>query len=201
MNNIVIERMSNLDKKYRKEVAQVFVDAYYDYLTFLSKDKHKLSEAFEHAFVSDVFFVALSQEKVVGILACSNNKNRALHIQKKELRKHFGFLKGTISHSFMKKNFHTPLNYSDDTTYIESVATSTQARGKGVATLLMDYVYNQLPYTDYILEVVDTNTNAIRLYEKLDYCEFERKKAKLPKLMGFEYAIYMKKCKSSTAMA
>ena len=195
MSHITIERMSNLDKKNRKEVTQIFVDAYYDSLTFLSKDKNKLNEAFEHAFVSDVFFVAFNQEKAVGILACSTNKSRALHLRKKEFKKYFGFIKGTISLYLMKKNFHAPLNYSDYMTYIECVATSTQARGRGVATHLMEYVYNQLPYTEYILEVVDNNTNAIRLYEKLGFREFKRKKAKFPKLMGYKYAIYMKKSK------
>lgn len=195
MSNITIERMYNLDEKYRREITQIFVDGYYDSLTFLSKDKHGLIEAFEHVFVSDVFFVAFDGEKVVGILACSNNKNRAIHLQKKEFKKYFGLIKGTVAHYFMKRNFHEPLNYSDNMTYIECVATSAQARGKGVATHLMEYVYNQLPYTEYILEVVNDNTNAIRLYKKLGYKEFKRKKAKFPKLMGYEYAIYMKKTK------
>lgn len=197
MSNIIVKRMSDLDKKYRKEVAHIFVDAYYDNLKSLSKDKNKLSEGFEHVFVSEVFFVAFCEEKIVGILACSNNKTRALHLCRRELVKHFGFIKGTMSYNFMKRNFHDSLNYSDDTTYIESVATSTFARGKGIATFLMNYVYEQLPYTEYVLEVVNNNPNAIRLYEKLGYSEFERKKAEYPKIMGFEYYIYMKKSKTN----
>ncbi len=196
MNNIVIKKMSTLDKRYRKEVTEVFVDAYYDSLTFLSKDKSKLNKALEHMFVADVFFVALDQEKVVGILACSNNRNRALQLCKKELVNFFGVVKGTVAYYSMKKIFHKPLNYSDHMTYIECVATSPLARGKGVATQLMEYVYHQLPYTEYILEVVNSNENAIRLYEKLGYVEFKRKKAKFPKIMGFEYAAYMKKIKN-----
>ena len=47
-----------------------------------------------------------------------------------------------------------------------------------------------MSYNEYILEVVDANTSAIRLYEKLGYVEFARKPA--PKKSGFNYFVYMK---------
>jgi ribosomal protein S18 acetylase RimI-like enzyme len=45
-------------------------------------------------------------------------------------------------------------------------------------------------YSEYILEVADTNTPAIRLFEKLGYKEFTRKPA--PKKSGFSHFVYMK---------
>jgi len=46
------------------------------------------------------------------------------------------------------------------------------------------------PYSEYVLEVIDTNAPAIRLYEKLGYREFTRTPA--VKGSGFNYYVYMK---------
>lgn len=189
------ELLSELDTSYRKEVSQLFVESYYKDLKFLTKDCQKLSHGLEHIFNADVIFVALDKEKIVGMLACANNKKRALTLDKKEYIKHFGHFKGRISFNIMSKIFHAPLDYSDETTYIEAVATSVAARGKGVATQLMNHVFEKLSYTSYVLDVADTNTKAIRLYEKLGYQEFKRMPAKFPKQMGFNYSVYMKKSK------
>jgi len=50
-----------------------------------------------------------------------------------------------------------------------------------------------MPYQDYVLEVVDNNTNAIRLYEKLGFAEIQRIAEKDAKRAGFGYRVYMKR--------
>lgn len=193
--NIVIRKMANNDSDMRYEVSNVFVDGYYKDLSFFTKDREKLKVAFASTFNASVFYLAEIDGKIAGILACCDNQNRALRIQKAVMNKHLGFMMGSLAYRLLKNEFNTPLSYPDDTAYIESVTTIEAARGKGVGTALMQHVMQKLPYRQYILDVVDTNENAYRLYKKLGFDEFKRTREKHPKFKGFQYKIHMSWCK------
>lgn len=188
-----IIKMTDMKPGGRQQVAEIFVDAYYQELAPLEKNKDKLIRAFGHAFQEEVFFVALEEDQPIGILACSHDAQRALRLEASHLRKHLGFIKGSLAYSFMKKDFHKALSYPPGTGYIECVGTKKEARGKGAATQLMAHLLNTLPYESYVLEVIDTNQTARGLYEKLGFVEVERIPVKHPKRMGFKEKIYMKR--------
>lgn len=189
--DILVKRIADYDHDVRNEAASVFVDGYYKDLSFFTKDKQKLKNAFKNTFCADVFYLAEMEGKIVGILACASNRQRAMHIDKTAMIKGLGFAKGNLAYYMLHREFNTPLTYPDDTTYIECVATSEQARGKGVCTELFRYVMEELPYRQFVLEVADTNHNAYRLYKNLGFSEFKRKNEKYPKLKGFNQRIYM----------
>lgn len=191
-HNIRICKMSDYDHDVAYEVANVFVDGYYKDLSFFTKDRERLRNAFKSTFCPDVFYLAEMDGKIAGILACSNNRQRAMHIDKRSMRKHLGFFMGSLAYKFLSKEFNTALTYPDDTGYIECVATIESARGKGVCTALFKYVMKELPYKEFILDVADTNENAYRLYKKLGFTEFKRKPEKHGKIKGFNERIYMK---------
>jgi ribosomal protein S18 acetylase RimI-like enzyme len=195
MNNVVVHNMADYDRDVRYEVASVFVDGYYKDLSFFSKNREKLCNAFKETFCPDVFYIAELDGGIAGILACSNNKQRAMHIDKTSMRQGLGFFMGSLACQLLKKEFNTPLDYPDDIAYIECVATSEEARGKGVCTALINHVMYNLSYSEYVLDVADTNVNAIRLYRKLGFKEFMRKPEKNAKIKGFNERIYMKWCK------
>lgn len=174
-----------------REVAAVFVDGYEKDLAFLSNNREKLIEAFQKMICPDVVYFATLEGEIVGILACSNNRNRALTMDKTILRDSFGYVKGSMAYHLMKDEFNTKLSYPDDTGYIECVATAVKARGKGISTALMNYVLEYEGYHRYILEVVDTNEAAYRLYKKLGFTELKRKKESFSKIKGFKHRIYM----------
>lgn len=98
------------------------------------------------------------------------------------MRNAFGFVKG---------GFNNPLPYGDGTGYVECVATTVRARGKGVSTSLKKYVLGHGDYKHYILEVTDANEVAHGLYKKLGFTEYSRIKEKFSKYKGFKYRIYM----------
>lgn len=194
-HEITITPMSGFERDVSREVAAVFVDGYEKDLSFLSSDREALVDAFRKMICPDVFYFATLDGEVVGILACSNNKHRALTIDKTILKRSFG-LKGSIAYRMMRDVFNKKLSYDDDTGYIECVATTVKARGKGVSTALMRYVLENLDYNRYVLEVTDANEVAYRLYNKLGFTEFERKKESLSRLKGFKFRIYMELAKS-----
>ena len=189
---ILVKKLLDYDQGMRDEAANVFVDGYYNDLSFFSKDKEKLKNAFEPLICADVFYVAEMDGAIVGLLACSHNRQRAMSINNAILYKHLGLVRGNLAYYLLKKEFNTPLSFPDDTAYIECVATSENARGQGVCTALFQHVMQELPYREFRLEVVDTNLPAYRLYQKLGFTEFSRKQVKWSKLKGFHEKINMR---------
>jgi ribosomal protein S18 acetylase RimI-like enzyme len=183
--------MADFEHDVGAEAAKVFVDAYYKEVSFLTKDKDLLISGFKHTFRKEVTFLAEMNGEIVGMLGCSNNKMRTMYVDKEVLKKFFGRIKGSISYQFMKKEFNSPLTYPDDTGYIECIATMEKSRGRGIATELINYIKQNLPYQKLILEVTDTNESAYRLYKKLDFSEISRKRERLGKIVGFKERIYM----------
>src|SRR5699024_7733086 len=174
--------MRDYDRDVSREVTAVFGDGYEKDLIFLSKNRERLINEFSSDLCSEVFYFGELDGEIVGILACSNNKNRALTIDKTIMRNAFGFVKG---------GFNNPLPYGDGTGYVECVATTVRARGKGVSTSLKKYVLGHGDYKHYILEVTDANEVAHGLYKKLGFTEYNRIKENFSKYKGFKYRIYM----------
>jgi ribosomal protein S18 acetylase RimI-like enzyme len=75
---------------------------------------------------------------------------------------------------------------------IEFVATSPEYRGKGVTSEIITHILKTTPYTNYVLEVADTNLNAVNLYMKLGFQEFKRVEEKHSDKSGINYLVYMK---------
>lgn len=188
---ILIRRMADYDRDIRLEVADVFVDGYYKDFSVFTKDREKLKKAFKDAFSAEIFYVAEIQGDIVGILACATSKCRGMHIEREAMKSQFGYFKGNLAFHFMKDVFNEILPYPDDTGYIECVATSEKARGRGVCTALVQYCMHSLPYTHLILEVLDSNLPAYRLYSKLGFSEIERKTERFTMCKGFKEKIYM----------
>ncbi|WP_246131886.1 GNAT family N-acetyltransferase [Paenibacillus hemerocallicola] len=191
---IEIKRASELGEMARKKISEVFVDAFGKELQFFTKDKKILADAIEHMFVLDAFYVAVVDGEIAGITTCTNGPVLCIDHNKKELRKHLGFYKGTIASMVFKREFQKPsLETGEDIASVGFVATSGKYRRKGVATAIMNHLFALPQYREYVLEgVADTNTSALKLYEKLGFKEFKRIKQKHTKISGINYYVYMK---------
>lgn len=193
MEQPAIHRLADLDERYLDQAVRVFVEGFYEPLRFFSDDKTLLVEAMKHSFVKERFFAAVDGDRVLGILAYSDNRGRAHRLSRSALIRAFGPVKGRLAYLLMGREFQKPLELKDDNqVYIESVATAPEARGRGVATALLNDLFARLPFDAYILEVADTNTAAVRLYRKLGITVFRTKKQRwLRKRVGFNERLYM----------
>jgi ribosomal protein S18 acetylase RimI-like enzyme len=109
------------------------------------------------------------------------------------LIKYFGIFKGLLAYIIFNKEFKKPaIEAREKTGSIEFVATLSKYYGKGVASGLINEIIKQTEYSEYTLEVADTNYNAIRLYKKLGFVEFKRVEHKHKKQSGVNNLIYMK---------
>jgi ribosomal protein S18 acetylase RimI-like enzyme len=191
-------RANELGNDAKIKISEIFVDGFYKWLKYFSKNKKKLAEAFRHMFHLDVFYVAVIDGEIAGIAACTDGKNPPIHLDRKELQKHLGVIRGIITHFVLKRELEErsyPFEITEGMGMIEFVATATNHRGKGVATAIIQEIIRSTPCTEYALEVADTNTVAIHLYEKLGFHEFMRIKHKHSKRSGVNYLVYMKKKK------
>lgn len=148
---IEVKQMKDFNSDVRKEAAEVFVDGYKKELGFFQKTE-KISGCISKMLHPEVFYLATLNSEIVGLLACSDNKARGLNIDRTTLKEHFGLVKGNLGYHFMKDDFNKKLPYEDDTGYIECVATSVKARGKGVSTALFKHVLYHTAYQRFILK-------------------------------------------------
>ncbi|MCL2574288.1 MAG: GNAT family N-acetyltransferase [Defluviitaleaceae bacterium] len=193
MRDLAITKLADYTGDAQRDTAEVFVEGYYNWLSAICDDKKKLISALSGGFNEDVFYIAIADDKPVGITACSDNKARALRLDIGRFCEHFGHEVGVYAYDMMKESFHAPLKYPDGVAYIECVATAPYAQGKGIATHIMEHIMQTALYSEYRLEVTDNNTSARKLYEKLGFEVYETKREEYPEKLGFHERIYMKR--------
>ena len=186
-------RADKLGFNPRPQMSMVFVEGFYQWLKALSKDKEKLVRAFEHIFNLDKFFAAVDGDKIASLTACTDGKERAVKLDKDILRRELGFIRGWITYKMLTKHMlgrKYPFELAADIGSIEFVATSPEYRGQGVAYSLISHIMETMALESYVLEVADTNTTALRLYESLGFRERARVKS-VYKNAGFDYYLYL----------
>lgn len=175
-NEFKITRADYIDFDVRVQISKIFAEGFSQWLIFFSKDPNKIAKAFAHMFVLDQFYVAIVDDKVAGMVACKNGRTTSVKLNKKELRKHLGYFKGSLAYLFLKKEFERYVNDpSLEAGSIEFVGTSAEFRGFGVATQIIKYIIENTQYNNYLIEeVADTNIPAMNLYKKLGFKEYKR---------------------------
>lgn len=192
MASLSVVRLSDLDPVPRLAVARLFVEAYQHDLPRCKKQEHqeRWARALASAFVPEQIYVAVEGGEVLGMAAVSYGTHRALRLRARDMRRHLGLLLGTVLHAIMAPMFGKKLPWPESTEYIEAVATAERARGRGVASAVLERLHS-LPFEECMLDVGDANTGAKRLYERLGYQEAYRERA----MPGSKYKelIYMKR--------
>jgi ribosomal protein S18 acetylase RimI-like enzyme len=189
-------KMTALPFDPRPQISMIFADGFYEHgLKHFSKDKEKLARALAHSFVLENFYAAVEGDEIMAIIGCTDKKPPPMKLDKKILVRELGFFRGRVAFWGLNKfmvHHKYPFEMSPKTGSIEFVATASAHRGKGAAQGLLAYVMENEPFAEYVLEVIDTNAPAIRLYEKLGFKEFIRTKSP-SKHAGFNFFVYMKR--------
>lgn len=195
-NKIRVIRADKIDIDVRNQMSQIFAEGFTQWLGYFSKDKNVIAKTFAHMFVLDKFYVAIVENKITGMVACTDCKTLSIQLNKRELRKHLGVVKGSVAGIVLKKEFESPFKSPQvDTGSIEYVGTASKFRGKGVASQIIKYIFDNTPYREYIIEeVADTNIPAMNLYKKIGFEEYKRipVSQKNAKKIGVNYLISLK---------
>lgn len=185
---IEVKSAAELDE-IESDLSEIFVTNYDKDLRFLYREKddeqkqqktrQTLITAFSHMFRKDAFYCALTEDQVGGVAAVSNNKVRAFDMNIKELKKYLG---GGKSKECLKKfnSFNTPLShYDNDTAYIEFIEILDEFKGQGLEEELLNYIFEQTSYHEYIVEVLDTQTELMQTLKKCKFLEIQRRMVKI----------------------
>ena len=193
---MLYRQASEFPDTIRRDMSRIFVEGFKQWLVYFSKDERKLAAALEHAFVLEHFTIATADgDQPAAMAACIRDGERAILLNPKELRRHLGFLRGSLAAAVLKgelENHKYPFRLSQSIGSLEFVATAPLYRGWGAASGLLRHIMETTPFDSYILEVASSNTPAIRLYEKLGFAEFRRVEQKHKKQSGFDYYLYMR---------
>lgn len=176
----------------KRSMSEIFVDGFGQHFTYFSKDKEKLIRAFEHMFNLNVFYLGVIDGEIVGMISCTNHREPSVQVDKAEMVKYLGFIKGNIAYMALARYFEkSPYKTGESIASVEFVVSKSNYKRKGVAKSIMECIFKIPRYKSYVLEVADTNESAIRLYENLGFKEFARVKEKYSKRTGINCFVYM----------
>jgi len=175
----------------RKSVTAIFVEAYFNQLIKLDANPNKLEQIFYNAFLLDHFYGAFLNNELVGFFALTNEKERCLKINKKDVCINILGIKGFFAYIALKKEFEHKIKLQESGFNIESVATSKKHQGKGIATKMMKYAMERNSYLE--LDVLDINKRAHNIYERIGFKVFKEKSITplFRSIVGYNKRIYM----------
>lgn len=96
MSHYKITKLNTLESGFRQQAVRLFVEGFYDMIKSISADKDVLFQLFEPALRNDMAYVCLDGEKVVSLLAYSDNKRRAFDIERSGVSRVFGPVKSRV---------------------------------------------------------------------------------------------------------
>lgn len=179
----------------RNNISLCIAEGFETDFSVLCKDTQKVADAIAAGLNMERFYVADVKGDIAGALAISDCTGRAARVDKISLKKHFGFLKGMIGAFVLKEEFEGQLEYPVTTGYIEFVTIRKKYRKQGIATAMLQESMLLTHYQNFVLDVTDINSNAIKCYTNIGFEEFKRIPEKHSKQKGFKEKIFMRYCR------
>lgn len=191
MQEYKIVEFGSLNDIQKEQAIDIIIEGFGHMMTF-TKDKMILKELFRKGFHTSLFLCYVEAEKVLGIMGLGTNRVRPLKFDYDICVSLFGKRKGTILCKQMNAIFQSPVVKGDKELYIDILATAGYARGKGVATKLINYAFSLYQYETCYIEVFSKNETALRLYCKAGFSKYREKKFSPMIFLGSGYPILMK---------
>lgn len=197
MSDITItNRLSNSQKM---QVCRLIYQGFYKKLSnywIFEKNTEKGSGVLKGCINFNNGIYAIQDEEVVGFIGIQYRKTKFREFNTKTLTAYYGYL-GALWRGLFNKFENKSSSLKNNEMYIDLIVVDSKYRGRGIASLLIDSVEKFSINNDFdkiLLDVVDTNANAINLYEKLGYKvmkEFDFKG--ITDFMGYRKVMYMSK--------
>lgn len=178
----------------REQMAELFVAGFYEWFHYFSRNKAKLAAAFAPGFYLQTFFLAVTPDnQVVAMVGCPDGAP-ALRLDRAAFIEALGTMRGRLAHKMLTKfliDTHYPFEVTPDMGSIEFVVSAPAIQGQGITGRLIEYTMQHRRFKKYVLEVAQTNTRAVRLYQRLGFTEKMRKPA--PKRSGVGEFLYLER--------
>ncbi|WP_017586783.1 GNAT family N-acetyltransferase [Nocardiopsis ganjiahuensis] len=191
---IEVKRGDELGEGYRRGIAEVFVEGFGDDLRYFAEDPAELAAAIDHMLVLERFHVALIDGRPAALASLTEGGQEAVDHDARTLRRHLGLVKGTIANRVFRTHFQgNSVEPEPGRVEIGFVASARRFRGQGAAKAVLNHLLALPEYDEYTLEdIKDTNEPALRLYERVGFHEYKRRRANHSRWSGFEAYVSMK---------
>ena len=194
MQKYQIIQYGSLNDTQKMQAVDIFLEGFGYMMTF-SKDKKILRKLFFEIMNPFLFKCYIEQEQVLGIIGLGTNKIRPINFNCDVCVNLFGKFKGNILSKQMNAIFQAPAVKGEKDLYIDTLATASQARSKGVATALLQHAFDTKEFEHCFIEVFSKNETALRLYKKMGFSVYKEEKFSFVRfaVSSSGYPIKMKK--------
>ncbi|MDO5672276.1 MAG: GNAT family N-acetyltransferase [Actinomycetaceae bacterium] len=194
LTRLQVLRLSRCNETQQEQVTELFVDAYYKEMSNFSRDRQALIRAFSSALDPSRLFVLLEDSEPVAMLGYATAKHRVLHPSEDAFIREFGVIRGGIGYKIFSYEYCRTLPIEAAAIYLECLATAPQARGKGYAKRLMNWVMDTIPAETIYLDVNSSNQAAIHVHKSLGFQEIKRRFDPIGMMfMGYTHLLIMRR--------
>ena len=160
---------NKVNGKQLSEAVEIFYEAFERKIKPLIKSKETACEIYKKSINSDRVIYALLDDKVVGIAGLHYNNKNFMNNKYHYFREHFNPVKSFLIYTIYK--WFSP-QIKENELRIDTLAVKSTYRGMGIGSRLMKEVFSiakNKGFDEVILEVVNTNPEAKRLYERTGF--------------------------------
>jgi len=160
-----------INEEQLNQAMNIFYSAFKQKIRPLIKSREKAVAIYKNSLNKDRVFYALIENDVVGIAGLHYENKNFIEIKYSYLRKYFNPFTSYFIY-FMWKIFSPKVK--EDAVRIDSIAVKEQFRGAGIGTDLINKVLEfakNKAFKEVVLEVVNTNPKAKKLYERMGFKE------------------------------
>ena len=165
----VIEIRSGLPESYRREAAVIYYKAFAQKMEPFIGSQEQGVPILERCFDTGMAIVALDHDRLVGLAELMYERRGFFDPQLSKFVREFGRVGGLARMIALRLFFSHP---SDGELCLDDLAVDASMRGKGIGTRLIHAVFDfawEREMRAVRLDVVDTNPDARRLYERLGF--------------------------------
>ncbi|TDW26377.1 hypothetical protein EDD63_10192 [Breznakia blatticola] len=168
-------------------VADALVKAYQKQLPKI--DEKKLEKAIMCALQPQHVCIAENDGRVVGVLASTQGNKRALQLDRNEVIKWFGILRGPVIYKRLIRIFEKPLCNKDTICLIDFV----YGESDKVCHELIEYVLKQAYGEAYLAVIPDTDARIIRILKHSKFYEVSREEKYMKSQKRMNQYIYLRR--------
>ncbi len=192
VSNDPIEVRQGLPERNRLRAAELYLEAFAPKLTPILRPLETGVALLAERLDGESALVAQRGGELLGVLGYQHDGRRFVEIRLRDLGRSYGWLSASWRFALFAL-----LHRSEGPReiHIESVAVAAEARGQGIGTRLVEAAFDLARVRSCIavtLDVVDTNPDARRFYERLGFAPVREDRLPfLRRLMGFSRATTM----------
>lgn len=200
MNGVEIVTGSSLRETQKQKVAEIFYDSFikkFSRLWLFANSAQQGVQCLRQCINYESGLYAVNNGTVLGFVGLEWGKGNYTDLKFNSLNKVFGFSGAIWRYLAYKifRLFHHHVN--ENGVHIDPIAVSQEARGKGIGSMLLNASFEYakaMGKRKIVLEVVDTNPDAQKLYERTGFVVTKKEHlAMLTSKAGFTEVIHMSK--------